>query len=397
MTKKKLDYDPKEFIEDFDAAHKATFLAAIDLADLKDRDFYVTMDGTSRPFYGKAYKYGKNAPPVDPEDLSTAASWTEPAFKRIKRKTQSYTQPEYAGTTAKHPYFMMNSHLYDSMESIPLAVRRGKVTARRIEDFIKVLDGLPIKPAFLFADKEFCNDPKTRELRKWCDANKVAMMLPFPKNSAVQRIVQEDWNDGTAKLVKGASQLMYWSMRRRSWDKKGALPYNLLNLYFEGDPRKDLSDEGHEIMRLPNGMFCVCFYTNVTVTAKNVLWLSRQYSFRWACENLHKRWKALCGRSGAPTMFMRDLVYEASMLMLAGYALWRIEKMRSEGLELHDKKLSIVSYFGTLRHECTRKIWSPYFDLVPRPPRPPSMPKPPAPPAPPAPPRLEAPPVPASA
>lgn len=64
-------------------------------------------------------------------------------------------------------------------------------------------------------------------------------------------------------------------------------------------------------------------------------------------------------------MFLRDFVFEASMLMLGGYALWRMERSPRLGLKVHDPEVSMSRYFGAVRHHLADAVRSRAIQLQP--------------------------------
>ena len=361
---RKIDYSTRELHAAFDAAFRTVFLAAVFFAGLHHQEFFVTLDGTHRPFYGKSYAYGDDQPKVREDDLTTAGRWTTGAFKASTSPTRR-GDPMYPGTLHKHDYFQLSGHLYKTQESFPLAIRRGLASAASTQELLAQLDALPRLPAMLFADKAFANEPQTEVLRRWCDPKRVAILIAMPKRSGIRKIVQHDWHTGIAQPVPNAPEVMLWSVRRHHWREKPQRPYNLLTLYFQGKPRKELFEENHDLLRLPKGYFAICFYTNIDVTSENVYWLSRQYSYRWSCENLYKRCKATSGRSGSHSMFLRDFMYNTAMLMHGTYALWRLERSRRLNLRLHDPTVSMSRYFGDLQTRLRDRLRAEYLHIAP--------------------------------
>lgn len=323
--KRKLDYDPQAMASAFDAAFRTAFEAAVYLTNLKDRSYYVCLDGSSRPFYGFSHDYSKHRPKRRLEDMTIAGQWATGAFRQ---KGARRGAPMYPGTLNKHDEFILSAHLYHGQESFSLGVRRGLVTPDSIEEFVGILDALPVKPAFLFADKEFPFLTKMEKLRPWCDANGVGMLIAHPKNAAVRRILAHAWHTGEAKRINGAREAVYWAVRRHDWAGSRTTAYNLLTFYFHEDPRKDSGwdHDQQDLIQLPNGIYALSFYTNVEVTAENAYWLWTQYAARWSCENTWKRLKAYCGQSHGHGLFLRDFFFNAAMLLLSSYGLWRLER-----------------------------------------------------------------------
>lgn len=387
--KKKIDYNPRELAAAFDAAFANAWNAATYLGGLKDRDYYVCLDGSSRPFYGKAKHYSKRRPERRLAEMTIAGQWATAAFRQ-KGAKRGVTM--YRGTVNKHDFFVMSGHLYNGQESFPLGIRRGRITHKSIEEFTGILDRLPIKPAFIFADKEFPFLTKLQKLRPWCDANGVGMLIAHPKNAAVMKLIAHAWHSGQAHRIPGAPEPVYWSVQEHNWRQARTKMYNLLTLYFHDDPRQDPTADEDDVIKLPDGIYTISFYANVEVTAENAYWLWKQYAYRWNCENLFARWLAYCGQSHGHGMFLRDFFFNASMLMLAGYALWRLERARRLRLPAPSKTrklnadLSHSRYFGALQWHLSVGLAANHLakSRLPAPPMPATL----------LPPRLPAPPAP---
>ncbi len=360
MMTRRLDYDVDTLDRDADAAFDVSVRAAQELGVLRGRNFYVVHDGTHHPFYGESHQYGKGARKVDPETLTVAGAAAGPAFRRQAGKRTG--TPIYAGTKNMHDYFQLNLHVLDSEESLPLRVRRSGANPDALDDMIRAVDALPIKPLFWFADKEFATERYIRELLPWCNKNRVILLNPLPKTIKIRQKVVDKWHDGTARPVYANGEVMYWwaepyrfNLNGRGVDNVTSLPFTLLTLYYEGEPNEsDGVDD--DVVSLGDEVHAVCFLVNVEVTQENVVWLRAQYGLRWATENVYKRAKAYLGTSFSSGMFGRHLAYVGGMLTLSAYALWRMERRTRLGLEVHDPSLSHVRFFEDLRRQCERRL-----------------------------------------
>jgi hypothetical protein len=365
-SKARVSYDRPLLETDFDDAFLAAFRTEVALDNLKSGAFFIAIDGTGRPFFGASHRYGKKAPKRPKHEMTEAGQDAVPAFKGAKNGTRG--SPEHRGTVNKHAYAHLSAFLYGTKESFPLSIRCGRITADVMDAFIDQLDRLPVQPAFVFADKEFCNHPKSEKLREYCDTKRIGMLIAYPKDEAIRKMVWRDWHENRTKPVEGADEVAFWSMNRHK-RRSGGRPCNVLTLFFTRDPRKDISNDGHEILRLPDGMYAVSFYTNVglNVESDEIWLLYKQYSLRWSVECLLKRWKAYCGRSGSSAMFLRDYIHMASMLMLAGYALWRMERARRAGLKPGHRLISHTRYFGAIAEDCRDRLKAPTLAKPPMP------------------------------
>lgn len=348
-----IGYDVPKVHGWFNAALLAVFLAAANLSNLKNRDFFLTIDGTDRPFYGKSY-HNKKRPQPKEHELTIAGKFTDPAF----RQKGDRGVPQYPGTTRKHSYLQVNAHLYDSGESFPIGIQRGRATKRAVELLVDALNQLPFLPAFILADKEFCNLPKAAALRKWCDKRQVVLLIASPKDSRVRRITKHAWYNGLFKPTVGSDEPLYVHSEQRLWRDapRDDHPYTLMTIYCHENPRANYDEETPEIHELPNNIYAVCFMTNVAVTPENAFFLYSHYRLRWGCENLHKRWKAYCGRSFSHGMYRRDYAYQMSMVMMATCSLWRLERRLTLGLPVNHRDLSHSRYFGALAVDCLDRL-----------------------------------------
>src|SRR5207302_400026 len=111
---KTIDYSPTDLETWFDAAFLAAFLAASALCGLQQSDYFLTIDGTDRPFYGKSYRRvgtkGKKGqrnrrPEYKDEDLTIAGQNTDPAF--TSKGGGPRGRPSHRGTINKHAYLQV--------------------------------------------------------------------------------------------------------------------------------------------------------------------------------------------------------------------------------------------------------------------------------------------------
>jgi hypothetical protein len=339
-----LDYWPHLMKKDFDAAFLRAFRLALKLA--ADPEFYITLDGASRPFYGKSYRYPRKGKKTAVPGMTTAGYNATGAFRGKKDGRRGI--PMYRGTVHKHDWFLMVAHLYKTKVSLPLAVRRGLVSAESISDFVAIIDGLPAKPAMILADKEFCNHVKTEKLRPACDRWGAILLIAAPKNVATEKLVNAAWHNGQAQRLVGPKQTTFWAAQDQAWVGRRKVRNTLVTYYFAKDPRKDRSVDDDNLMRLPNGLYAVSFLVNVKVTAENAWWILERYKDRWAIENINKRVLSYAGTSYSHGMFMRDFLYHAALLMFSAYALWRLERVQRGDLDVHDREASHSRFFGAL-------------------------------------------------
>jgi hypothetical protein len=342
---KDIDYQPWLLEQGSDDTLLTAFTAAMHIAVIRRRSFFIALDGSSRPFYGLSYHYSDRHPERLPGELSVAGRNTSPAFQRDSRM--------YPGTVNKHEYFQMSLHLYDGKESFPLGIRRGAIDEKGIRDFLRTLDDLPVKPLAVFADRAFSNFVKGDLIRTWCDLNGVLFVTPAVRHSNVENLVTEAWHEGRAKPIKFEGETIHWSCRPHFWRQHMDSKNNLLVLYFRRDPRKD-ENPAADLQQLPNGLYAVPFVINVEADETNALWIWKQYANRWSIENLFKRYKAYCGTSYGHGLFLRDYTYHASMVLMATYSLWRLYR-RQDGAKPRDT--SHTRFFGSFRQQVVTALW----------------------------------------
>jgi hypothetical protein len=253
--------------------------------------------------------------------------------------------------------------VYDTLESLPLRIRRSKAKPEESDAFIQAVDAMPEKPLFWFADKEFATEPYLRRLLPWCNKNRVVLMIPMPKWALQRRKVLENWHNGTARPAYNNGKTLYWwaqphrfNAKANSSFQKMSPPFTWLTLYYEGKPGEDDGHSEEVVISQGDELYAVCFLVNVEVTQENVAWLAEQYGFRWATENVFKRAKAYTGASFSPGMFARHLAYVGAMLSLSAYALWRMARRLRLKLRVHDPQLSHVRFFSDLHSQSKERL-----------------------------------------
>src|SRR5690349_5687469 len=101
--KRKDDYDARRLTRDYDAAYTRTFVTALGLS--KNKEFYVTLDGASKPFYGKSYRFPKRGKRQAVPGMTPAGYAATGAFRGVKNGTGG--SPMYRGAIHKHDWFQM--------------------------------------------------------------------------------------------------------------------------------------------------------------------------------------------------------------------------------------------------------------------------------------------------
>lgn len=363
-----VDYDPKQLWTAFDEVLYLIFVAAHELLSLSGQPWFFTMDGFSYPFYGKAQRYGKNAIKRTSKEMTYAGNWGTGAFRSKSKKGGS--DPMYRGTLNKHDYFQVNGHLADGLESFPLGYRPFLPNVASMTEFIAQMGRMPTKPFMGFLDKEFGNDAKTRDLRRWADGNRVGLMIPLPKHKSLRKFTVDRFNDGSAKPIRDVGRcvgsigrVVYWHVSYQTWGGDPSAYYHLVTFYFEGDPRKSaLVDPGTGVLGLGNNIYTACYLTNLDVDESNILFLHAATTFYWSAENIQQREKKYLGRAEGTRMFWRHFLHGAGLVQLALYALWRIER-RLRLADVEDPRLAPAKgtlrrmkshrrFFGAIRRHC---------------------------------------------
>ncbi len=349
-SKKGVDYDPALLAFDMDVAHQKAFRLA--LALLNNPEYHANLDGTSKPFTGKSWKYLKKGKKIATARMSRVAYDATGAFRGKKNGTRG--SPMYRGTVHKLDETIGTVHLYETQATLMLTSRPGLVKADQIDAFLDTLRQQPYAPVFFEADKEFCNSQKSPAIRKACDDWKTVLLMACSQDSNVEKMVLSAWHDGLAKRIQGPRDDIYFASQEHAWSKDQKTTNTMVTYFFAKDPRKDKSIDDPSLGKLPNGMWAACFITNVKVTPENAYWILKQYSKRWGIENFSKRADRYTGTSQSQGQFMRHFITQAGYVMLNAYALWRIGRQQEEGLKLHDKRLSHSRFFGAVHIAATK-------------------------------------------
>lgn len=342
-----LDYIPSLLNQDADRVLASAFVAAHGIRP--SLEFYINLDGTGRAFFGDSWTYMGDGKKEARTSLTVAGMAATGAFKG--QKNGSRGAPTFRGTVHKLDWFQMTAHVYDSKESFPLASRQSLVSAHAIDEFISLVDALPARPKMILADKEFCNYVKTARLRLACDDWGTILMLAAPMHEANQVRVLSAWHDGLAQRIPGPTENVFFAAQEHVWRGRPDARATLITYYFQEDPRKDKSDEDENLLRLPNGMYAISFVVNVQVGLAEAWETLKRYRDRWAIECVSKRLLAYTGSSYSQGIFMRDLLYQASTIVLAAYGLWRLVQTKDNDLRLHDPQVSHSRFFGAIHNQ----------------------------------------------